>query len=318
MDATRSKLIENSEPLTFHSLVTAVDPHDMGKIAWEALIKSGAFDEMGHNRGSLLAALDSAMTDASSAAKDRRSGQSSMFDAFGGAEEPDDDHEVGIDDSFAIEKAEALRLEYEVLGFYLSGHPLEQRAGLVSLLSSCPIRKLPELASREGSVRIAGLVLQKAELVVKSGRMAGSKMCRFRLEDLSGSVGVTCFPRTYETARDLIEDGAVLFCSGKLEDGADEPAMLLDEVMSLSDALKRFRGGLELKVSPSDRGKLKELRDTCARYPGENPLFFQALGEDGFTRRVRASKERSVTISEELAGELCELLGHDRVGIVRV
>jgi DNA polymerase-3 subunit alpha len=318
MDATRAKLIEKDDPLTFHSLVTAVDPHDMGKIAWEALIKSGAFDEMGHNRGSLLAALDSAMTDASSAAKDRRSGQSSMFDAFGGAEEPDDDHEVGIDDSFAIEKAEALRLEYEVLGFYLSGHPLEERAGLVSLLSSCPIRKLPELASREGSVRIAGLVLQKAELVVKSGRMAGSKMCRFRLEDLSGSVGVTCFPRTYETARDLIEDGAVLFCSGKLEDGADEPAMLLDEVMSLSDALKRFRGGLELKVSPGDRGKLKELRDTCARHPGENPLFFQALGEDGLTRRVRASKERSVTISEELAGELCDLLGHDRVGIVRV
>lgn len=318
MVRTRTELEEKEEPLSFHSLVTAVDPHDMGKIAWEALIKSGSFDEMGHNRGALLAALDSAMTDASSAAKDRRSGQSSMFDAFGGAEEPEVDHEVGIDDSFAIEKAESLRLEYEVLGFYLSGHPLEERAGLVSLLSSCPIRKLPELASHEGTVRIAGLVLQKAELVVKSGRMAGSKMCRFRLEDLSGSVGVTCFPRTYETARDLIEDGAVLFCTGKLEDGADEPAMLLDEVMSLSDALKRFRGGLELKVSPADRGKLQELKDMCARHPGENPLFFQALGEDGFTRRVRASKERSVTISEELAGELCDLLGHDRVGIVRV
>ena len=314
----RAKLLEKDDQLGFHSLVTAVDPHDMGKIAWEALIKAGSFDELGHNRGALLAALDSAMTDASSAAKDRRSGQSSMFDAFGGAEEPEDDHEVGIDDSFAIEKAEALRLEYEVLGFYLSGHPLEERAGLVSLLSSCPIRKLPELASREGTVRIAGLVLQKAELVVKSGRMAGSKMCRFRLEDLSGSVGVTCFPRTYETARDLIEDGAVLLCSGKLEEGADEPAMLLDEVMSLSDALRRFRGGLELKVSPADREKLQELRQTCERHPGENPLFFQALGEDGLTRRVRASKERSVAISEELATELCDLLGHDRVGIVRL
>ena len=314
----RAKLLEKEESLGFHSMVTAVDPHDMGKIAWEALIKAGSFDELGHNRGSLLAALDSAMTDASSAAKDRRSGQSSMFDAFGGAEEAETSHEVGIDDSFAIEKEEALRLEYEVLGFYLSGHPLEERAGLVSLLSSCPIRKLPELDSREGTVRIAGLVLQKAELVVKSGRMAGSKMCRFRLEDLSGSIGVTCFPRTYETARDLIEDGEVLFCSGKLEEGADEPAMLLDEVMSLSDALRRFRGGLELKVAPTDRHKLAQLRQTCDRHPGENPLFFQALGEDGLTRRVRASKERSVAISEELAGELCELLGHDRVGIVRL
>ena len=120
------------------------------------------------------------------------------------------------------------------------------------------------------------------------------------------------------SARDLIEDGEVLFCSGKLEEGADEPAMLLDEVMSLSDALRRFRGGLELKVAPTDRHKLAQLRQTCDRHPGENPLFFQALGEDGLTRRVRASKERSVAISEELAGELCELLGHDRVGIVRL
>ena len=110
----------------------------------------------------------------------------------------------------------------------------------------------------------------------------------------------------------------MLLCSGKLEEGADEPAMLLDEVMSLSDALRRFRGGLELKVSPADREKLQELRQTCERHPGENPLFFQALGEDGLTRRVRASKERSVAISDELATELCDLLGHDRVGIVRL
>ncbi|MEM9382363.1 MAG: hypothetical protein AAGB93_20590, partial [Planctomycetota bacterium] len=98
----------------------------------------------------------------------------------------------------------------------------------------------------------------------------------------------------------------------------DEPALLLDEVMSLSDALRRFRGGLEVRVDPADRTKLATLRATCDRYPGENPLYFQALGEDGLTRRVRASRERSVGISEELAAELCELLGHDRVGIVRV
>ena len=120
--------------------------------------------------------------------------------------------------------------------------------------------------------------------------------------------------------RDRLDHHTVhpLCSSPSMPESFDADAMLLDEVMSLSDALKRFRGGLELKVSPGDRSKLKELQETCARHPGQNPLFFQALGEDGLTRRVRASKERSVTISEELAGELCDLLGHDRVGIVRV
>lgn len=311
-----TKLAEDSE-LGFHDLVTAVDPHDMGKIAWEAIIKAGAFDETGHNRGSLLAAVESAMSDASRAAKDRRAGQSSMFDVFGGAEE-ETASSTGIDDRFAIEKAEILALEHEVLGFYLSGHPLEERAGLVSLLSSCPIKRLPDLMSGGGEVRIAGLVLQKAELVVKSGRMAGAKMCRFRLEDLSGSVGVTCFPRTYAEVRDLIEDGAVLLAKGKLEEGNDEPALLLDEVMSLSDALARFRGGLELRVDPSDKGKLETLKGICDQRKGESPLFLQVVGDDGLTRRVRAGRDGSVAITEELASELCELLGHDRVGIVRI
>ncbi|MEL6904709.1 MAG: DNA polymerase III subunit alpha, partial [Planctomycetota bacterium] len=225
----RAKMVEDGDSIDFHDIVTAIDPHDMGKIAWEAVVKAGAFDELGHNRGSLIAALDSAMTDASQAAKDRRSGQGSMFDAFGGAEEPEKKSTAGIDDRFASTKAETLSMEHEVLGFYLSGHPLEERAGLVSLLSSCPIKRLPDLLQSGGQVRIAGLVLQKAELVVKSGRMAGSKMCRFRLEDLSGSVSVTCFPRTYLEVRDLIEDGAVLLCTGKLEEGSDEPALLLDE-----------------------------------------------------------------------------------------
>ena len=169
-----------------------------------------------------------------------------------------------------------------------------------------------------GIVRIAGLVLQKAELVVKSGKMAGSKMCRFRLEDLSGSVSVTCFPRTYLEVRDLIEDGAVLLCVGKLEEGSDEPALLLDEVMVLADALKRFRGGLELRVDPLDRTKLPRLKEACERNRGESPLYFQAQGEDGLTRRVRAGKGFGVAITEEFANELTDLLGHDRVGIVRV
>ena len=314
----RTQLVDDGEEFDFHGIVTALDPHEMGKIAWEAVIKSGAFDERGQNRGSLLAALDSAMTDASQAAKDRRAGQASMFDAFGGAEEPEKKATTGIDERFASTKAETLALEHEVLGFYLSGHPLEERAGLVSLLSSCPVRRLPELLNSGGTVRIAGLVLQKAELVVKSGRMAGSKMCRFRLEDLSGSVSVTCFPRTYLEVRDLIEDGAVLLCSGKLEEGSDEPALLLDEVMNLSDALARFRGGLELRVDPRDRTKLPRLKEACERNKGESPLYFQAQGEDGLTRRVRAGRQFGVAITEDFANELTELLGHDRVGIVRV
>ena len=213
-----------------------------------------------------------------------------MFDAFGGAEEvaPDAPKNDGIDQRHDLPKAEVLALEHEVLGFYLSGHPLEERAGLVSLLSSCPIRNLDKLSQNGGGeVRIAGLVLQKAELVVKSDEDGiNAKMCRFRLEDLSGSVSVTCFPRTYADARDIIEDGAVLLVKGKLEEGSDEPAILLDDVFSLSDALSRFRGGLGLRVEPSHRprsGPQGGLRPQPRREP--------ALPPDHGRRRHDAPRE---------------------------
>ena len=280
-------------------MIPSVDPHDMGRIAWSRH-QGEAFDEPVTTAGG-LAALDSAMSDASQLAKDAAT--VSMFDAFGGAEKvaPDAPKNDGNDQRHDLPKAEVLALEHEVLGFYLSGHPLEERAGLVSLLSSCPIRNLDELSqSGGGQVRIAGLVLQKAELVVKSGKMAGAKMCRFRLEDLSGSVSVTCFPRTYADARDIIEDGAVLLVKGKLGEGSDEP-ILLDDVFSLSDALSRFRGGLETTSSraTSRSSGLKE----PDRNRGESPLYLQTMGDDGMTRRVKANRGQGVAI--EFATELC-------------
>ena len=89
--------------------------------------------------------------------------------------------------------------------------------------------------------------------------------------------------------------------------------MLLDEVMSLSDALSRFQGGIELRVDPRDRQKLAEIKETWEHHRGQNPLFLQTEGDDG---RIRAGREKGITITEELANELCEILGHDRVGTV--
>lgn len=240
-----------------------------------------------------------------------------MFDAFGGEPEEAATATATLDESRAWDKTETLAAEYEALGFYLSGHPLEERAGLVGLLSSA---KVPELAHISGGteVRIAGLVLQKAELMVKSGKMAGRKMCRFRLEDLHGSVSVTVFPRTYEECREIIEDGAVLLCRAKVEDSSEEPALILEEVYPIDQALEHFQGGLQLTLGPEDDGLLTRLLDALGRHKGRSPLFLQVRGTDGAIRRVRAGRQHSVRITEELAVEFTQLLGVGRVSLVRI
>ena len=315
--AARARLQEHEKPLGLHSIVKEADPAIVGKICWEALIKAGAFDETGHGRGAILAALEGAMKDANDAAADRRSGQVSMFDAMGGggAEEtvPESD---GIDDTIELSSSESLALEHEVLGYYLTGHPLEERAGICALLSSSPI---PQLGDLEGGteVRVAGLVLQLAENVVRKGRSAGMKMARFRLEDLHGSIPVTVFPRTWAEVSDKIEDGAVLVVQAKMDDSREEPGLLLDEVWTLGEALEHFRGGLSVQLEPGDEGHLDALAGLLESHKGRSPLLLNVRGDDGVVRRVRPSRDWSVQLSEELARSLIQLLGEGAPGLYR-
>jgi DNA polymerase-3 subunit alpha len=303
-------------PPTLFNLCQHIDGQEVTRLTWEALIKAGCFDFTGHDRGAILASLDLAMADGARAASDRKAGQASLF---GGAPEPTEADAAAtecIDPSKAFDRQQALRAEYEVLGFYLSGHPLEERAGLFRMLSTTTS---VEIGARGAGTQIvlAGLILGKSETVVKKGRSAGQKMARFQLEDLEGSVSVTVFPRTYEQYRDRIEDGAVVVCVGKADE-SDEPAMLLDEVLDIEEAISRFEGGLMIRVDPDDEGQLPELRAILGRHKGGRPLFLQVRGRDGRSRRVRAGKDAGVAISAELATEVDRLLGVGRVSLARV
>ncbi len=315
--AARKALRARKQPLALHTLARELDPNEVGRVTWEALIKAGAFDAGGHNRGAVLASLDAALSDGARAAIDRKAGQSSLFgEETGAAASSGGASGDGIDDSKAFNRADTLQAEFETLGFYLTGHPLEERAGLLALLGTTRMDQLGEVAGGS-EITIAGLILGKSELVVKTGKMAGKKMCRFRLEDLRGSVGVTCFPRTYEEQRAKIEDGQVVVVRAKLEEDNEEPALLLEEIWTVEEALARFAGSLVIEIGPSDDALLPRLRETIERFKGGRPLYLRVEGADGRTRRVRAGPTLGVAISSDFARELENLLGRGRVRLAR-
>jgi DNA polymerase-3 subunit alpha len=295
-------------------LCARTDPHSVPRLTWEALVKAGAFDYTGHNRGALFAALDTAMTESQRAAEDRRSGQGALFGLDAG---PDPEQAAdGVDDRHSWSKSETLSAEHEVLGFYHSGHPLEERAGLFEVLSTA---KSTDIAARPagGEVVIAGLIVALSETVVKSGTYAGRKMARFRLEDLSGGVNVTVFPRTFDAFRPLLVDNSVIVCRGKVEDRGDEPGLILDQVSDIDAALRQFEGGVVVQLRPEDGPVLSRLRETIGRHTGKSPLFFRVTGDDGCSRTVRTSSDTQVAISSELATEVDQLLGRGRMRLAR-
>ena len=322
----RDKFVSEGRRLDLHELCKEADPHEVPKLCWEAIVKAGAFDEGGHNRGAVLASVDDAMADSVRAAADRKAGQASLFDAPApstpgapAANGASNGHAAGdgIDDSKALNAADTLQLEYDVLGFYLSGHPLEERAGLFSMLSSVSTKELVHRSSGS-EVTIAGLVLQLSETLVKSGKYAGRKMARFRLEDLDGGVQTTVFPRTFDENRERIAEGAVLVCRGKVDDRSEEPALILEEAMTVEDALRRFEGALIVNLEPPDRPKLAQLREVFQGHKGRRRLYFQIAGSDGTARRVRVGGDLRVAISAELAEEVDQLLGRGRVHLGRM
>jgi DNA polymerase-3 subunit alpha len=313
--AAREKLARAGVRPGLHRLCSEADPAAVTKLTWEALIRAGAFDSSGHDRGALLAALETAMAEGARVASDRRAGQGSLFGGSGESSIPDD---AGIDPARAFSRAEKLKAEYEVLGFYLSGHPLEDRAGLFALLSSTNTRDLASLPGGS-EVTLGGLIVALRENTTR----AGKKMARFRLEDLHGGVQVTCFPRTYEQYRSLLLEDSVVICRGRVEERSeDDPSstvgILLDEVLQLDQALNGFRGGLIIRLRPDDSQRLDQLSELVARHRGGCRLFFDIEGADGRLRRVRSSERHGVRISTELARGIEGLLGSGRTQLARI
>jgi DNA polymerase-3 subunit alpha len=317
LTSARGRLSARGAALSLHDLAGEVDASEVGRLNWEALIKAGAFDSTGADRGAAMAALDGALSDGAQRAADRKSGQGSLF----GAAEPEAPTIRPTPKPAAAapawNRADTLRAEFEVLGFYLTGHPLEDRAGLLALLSSARIDRLDEVPGGS-EVIVAGLVLGKSEALVKTGKLAGKRMARFRLEDLSGHVPVTVFPRTWEECGKKIEDGAVLVLRAKLEERAEEPALLLEEAWTLDEALARFAGCVVVKVGTQDAEVLPNLRAVIEKHRGKSPLYLQVTGEDGATRRVRAGSGLGVSISEGFAREIDAVLGKGRVSVARM
>ncbi len=308
---------EPGTELDLFGLCAQSDPSQITKVTWEALVRAGSFDWTGHNRGSLVAALETAMADGARAAADRRSGQASMFDVFEEPASAGPAVPASVPAEAAWGEAETLRAEREVLGFYLSGHPLEENAALLSLISSTSTPRIAELASGT-EVLLAGLVVGLSLVTVKNGNYAGQKMARFQLEDLEGSIAVTCFPRTYEMVRERLTDDAIIVAQAKVEDRGEQPALILEDVLSLDSAISRFRGGLVVQLTPAHTDQLETLAQMVKRFQGPNPLFFEVEGLDGLVRRVRCGRDQGVRLEPELLQGVQGLLGPGHLRLARL
>jgi len=231
----------------FNSLAELCDRipgQQLNRRALEALIHSGALDALEPlgNRAQLMADLDLVIDWASSRAKDRASGQGNLFDLFGAtvaADSAGGSDATGLGDISTAPKAapvrdypptEKLRLEKELVGFYLSDHPLKQLAQQVKLLSPVALGNLDEMADK---AKVSAIVMVPELRQVNTRK--GDRMAVLQLEDLTGSCEAVVFPKSYARLADHLMVDARLLVWASVDRRDDRVQLIVEDCRSIDD-----------------------------------------------------------------------------------
>jgi DNA polymerase-3 subunit alpha len=298
---------------------------DVNRRVLESLVQSGACDSLGE-RNHLMAALDHAVSRAERARRDRESGQISLLEMVGSPETEANDYGLLIDVA-PMAGEEKLRLEKELLGLYLSDHPLRRISAELAKLSDTQAVEVTS-ALQDTEVRVAGLVREVRRVVTRKGQI----MAYAQLEDLTGSVDIVLFPRVFEQTRLLFEPDKVVVVAGKVDARAGstratgaaaaasvDPELEPDvEVASIvadmawlwddPECLPVSRRQLvHVRLPSGDAGLAERLETVLARHPGTDEVVLHVVVG---SREVTVQADRyHVLAGPALAAEIDELIG---------
>ncbi len=285
----------------FRSLVdfcARVDMRAVNKRALESLIKCGAFDSIGTERNQLLASLDAAMQDAARRQRDVLSGQGGLF----GEETMDEVQQIAVSADVPPSTArERLTWEKEATGFYISGHPLDDYGDTLSALLS--IGEIPNTVRKDRQlVRIGGILTSTKRFTTKKG----DTMLFAELEDFSGKIEVTVFPRVFYAHVSALEPDVIIVVEGRVDTTGEEPKLLAEEIWRMNEYRSSFY--LIPQTTVDRRTLWTAMQEIFAAHPGDHPVYVQSEG-----RWRRLGETYWIDGSKEAQSALTRLMGESAV-----
>jgi DNA polymerase-3 subunit alpha len=307
VDGIVSAREEKGRYLDFNDFLAKVPAHVCNKRVIESLIKAGAFDDMKHRRRALVAVHETAVDQYVDIKRNEAIGQDSLF---GGLDEEDSGSfgvTVAIPDIDEWDKMTLLGHERDMLGLYVSDHPLLGLEHVLSQGTDCTIGELMLDESRtDGSpICISGLVTSVQRKITKRG----DAWAMVTLEDLDGAIDVLLFPSAYQLASTLLVEDAILTVKGRLSRSKDQPEIHGQEV-SVPDISDGPSGPVVISL-PSTRCTgpvVEQLRDVLATHPGMTEVRLRLMKREQ-TLVMRLDDRLRVTPTPALFADLKQLLG---------
>ena len=297
-----------------------VDMKQVNKRAVESLILSGAFDSLQGHRAQHAVNLDNIMRVAQNAQAERDRGQMSLFG--NGEEMPT--ATVTLTDAPKYEPLERLKHEKEQLGFYVSGHPLEEYSDIIENYTSASTQTLVEHRI-DSEVDVAGMITDVKNITTKKG----APMAVIGLEDLEGAIEVVIFPEAYKTAGDLVE-GRVIWIRGKVnvnqnnknrrsENGdaeREERQIQADRVIDIESVSEQQTSALEVTIRESDVEnveKLEKLQEIARANKGDLDLILRLMSPRYGEVIARCAQKYSLANKPQIIEQVERLFGENCV-----
>ncbi|QDV11599.1 DNA polymerase III subunit alpha [Rosistilla oblonga] len=292
-----------------------VDPQRCNRAAVETLIKAGAMDDFG-KRGQLHAALDRALQSGAAALADRKSGQKSLFGEFEDAteEEEEKDPTNALPDVEDWPERQAMLAEKEVLGYYLTSHPLAEFEQKLSTFRTHKTSQLIECEDRT-EVIIGGMMSSIKIAHTKNPKPgAPSKYANFDLEDVEGPIRCILWPDGYQKMGEMVVPDAVLIVRGVVDrrGGGDEINLIVNELVPLEELDAKYTRGILIDLDETTHDEmLPHVREVLRGYPGGQELMVSMHLKTGEAVVMRSQKYK-VQVNNELRDRIDDLLGPGR------
>ncbi|MCU0282277.1 MAG: DNA polymerase III subunit alpha [Candidatus Nanopelagicales bacterium] len=300
----------------FNDFIGKVEISVCNKRVVESLVKAGAFDSFGDTRKGLLAIHEQAIDAALDTKRAEAVGQFDLFAGLGGDDGPAEAAPGSrlVAPPMEWDKKTLLAYEREMLGLYVSDHPLSGLEHVLASLSELPIAALAAEERTDGQmVTIAGLVTGVQRKVTKA---KGEPWAIVTVEDLAGSVEVMCFPQLYATAGVLLAEDVVIVVRGRLERGDEGSPRLRGmeiTVPNLSDATASGPVAIHLDVTRCTPPLVERLREVLGNHPGTVEVHVH-LRNGARTTVLSIDDRLRVTPTPALYGDLKALLGPNCLG----
>jgi DNA polymerase III subunit alpha len=292
--------------MSLAELCERVDGRTVNRKALEALIKSGACDAFGETRATLFSQIDRSLGRAASIVQDRQRGQGSLFGLM-------EDKSAPVVETLnklpEWPESELLAAEKELLGFYVTGHPLTPYVPILEKYALATMTTAAQLPARTVT-RIGGLITAIQHGISKK---SNKPYAMVTVEDLGGSLQMLCMNENYDKYRELLVLNKAILIVGEVNNAEDKPKLFPQEIMPLEDAVKRYTKQVHFRLQAAHLSSqhLESIRELVAAHPGKCPLFLcfrQPMGELVF---VEAHERFAVTPSVEFQRAIDALLGEE-------